>query len=368
MLYFDYAASTPLKPSVRKIMHDALSMPFGICNPNSFISAVEATRTMIQEAQKHVADSINATPDSIFWTSGATESINLALKGSAQFYKRNGNHIITFASEHKAVLHTLEFLNSNGFEVTVLPVQKNGCLCLNQVKNAIRENTLLISLCHVNNELGVIQPLKEISIIAKENGILLHVDASQSIGKENIDVSETPIDFLSLSAHKSYGPKGIGALYISQSPKRHVIPLLHGSGFQSSVRGGTPPTHQILGMGEAFRIAKVREEFNHICELNKYFISQIHKLPIRINAADAHRVPHIVNITLLPEHADTESIFNKAILSKGSACRMGEPSHVLASIGMSLNEINRSIRISFGMNNTLKEIDSIIELLSNSIL
>lgn len=322
-------------------------------------------------AREVISNVIHGMPDGIIFTSGATESINLALKGAAQFYQRQGKHIITTQIEHKAVLDTCHYLSRQGFSITYLPVGTNGLLDIQHLKEAVREDTLLVSIGHVNNEIGVIQNIQLIGEYLRSRGILFHVDAAQSIGKVPVDVEEMKIDLLSLSAHKAYGPKGVGVLYLRQKPRIHLEPLMHGGKQEKGLRSGTLATHQIVGMAEAFRIAEMErmDEHNRILALRDRLWEGIRKIPgIRINGDFSERVAE--NLHLNFYHVEGErgdrlrarfsaEGFEHLAISRASACLMvnHEPSYVLKAIGLSSEEVVHSFRVSLGRFTSEEEVD-----------
>jgi cysteine desulfurase len=328
----------------------------------------------IEEARRYVADAIHADPKEIIWTSGATESDNLALKGAAYFNQSRGKHIITLQTEHKAILDTCEQLQGEGFEITYLRPQTNGLLNLDDLKKALRTDTILVSVMHVNNETGVVQDIKMIADVVKSHGALFHVDAAQSIGKISLNVQEINADLISLSAHKVYGPKGIGALYVRRQPRVRLTPLIHGGGQEQGLRSGTLPTYQVIGMGEAFKIAKQESEkdLKHISQLYEILLKGLNNIPgIIFNADRTHCVPGIVNISC--EDVEGESLLlalePTLAVSSGSACTTAtiEPSHVLLAMGVSSELAHASLRLSFGRFTTSNEIEKTIATLHEQL-
>ena len=380
MIYLDYMSSTPLDPRVHVVMQACLQNDFG--NPASQHTFGKTAREKIDLARHHVASAIHCDSKEIVWTSGATESINLALKGVALFYERQGKHIITMSTEHKATLETCRYLTSLGFEITYLNSQKNGILDLNHLHDAIRPDTILCSIMHVNNETGVIQDIFSIGKLLREKGVWFHVDAAQSIGKIDIDLKNTPVDLMSLSSHKVYGPKGIGALYVRRNPRVQLIPQMHGGDTDNVFRAGTLPTHQIVGMGEAYNILNRnldgQDKTNRssggslsVKKLRDQLWKNLSIIPsIILNGDTTQRVDHCLNISIPNIHTE---LFLKNIsdiaISTGSACNSvdPEPSHVLTAMGLSRELANRSFRLSLGRFTTEKEIEVASERLVDEI-
>ncbi|MCB1827037.1 MAG: IscS subfamily cysteine desulfurase [Coxiellaceae bacterium] len=363
-IYLDYMATTPVDPVVAEVMSACLEKEGVFGNPASRTHryGYEADEC-VRKAREEVAALINADPREIIWTSGATESDNLAIKGAAYFYQRQGKHIITMSTEHKAVLDTCRYLETKGFEVTYLDPEANGVLNLAKLKAAIRPDTILVSIMHVNNETGVIQDIAAIADIVHQSGAIFHSDAAQSAGKAAIDVRAVKIDLMSFSGHKVYGPKGIGALFVSRSPRIRLEPQMHGGAHQDGLRSGTLPTQQIAGMGTAFRIAKEQFDENHqkIKAKRDRFWKVISALPgIHLNGDEMSAVPNCLNVSV--EGVEAESLIIELAdiaISSGSACNSAnpEPSHVLTAMGLSRDAANRSIRISFGRFTTDDEVD-----------
>src|SRR6476469_4927317 len=322
-IYLDYGATTPVDPRVVDAMIPWLREHFGNPASRSHAWGWEAEEA-VEKARQHVADLIGADPREIIWTSGATESNNLALKGAAQFYKTRGKHLITVKTEHKAVLDTMRELERQGFEVTYLDVQEDGLLDLDKLKAAMRPDTILVSVMLVNNEIGVIQDIATIGAMCRERGIVFHVDAAQATGKVTIDLGVLPVDLMSLASHKTYGPKGIGALYVRRKPRVRIEAQMHGGGHERGMRSGTLPTHQIVGMGEAFRLAReeMGEERERIHMLHRRLrqgLSEIEE--IYINGNIERRVPHNLNISF--NFVEGESLImaiKDVAVSSGSAC------------------------------------------------
>lgn len=365
-IYLDYAATTPVDPIVANKMMQYLTPEGFFGNASSAHLIGQVAKKAVEEARAQVAAIIHAQPDEIIWTSGATESINLALKGAATLYQRKGKHIITLKTEHSAVLDSCQQLEKEGFFVTYLSPESNGLLKLENLRAAFRDDTMLVSMMQVNNEIGVIQNVEAIAQCTAERGILFHVDAAQSIGKIQLNVQQIPIDLVSLSAHKVYGLKGIGALYVRRKPRVRVAAQMHGGGHEQGMRSGTLPVHQIVGMGEAFEIAgqSFGEEQNKISEFKRYFYHQLQtKIEVIVNGDLENSVPHIINLRF-PNIRVTDLM--KAIpemaVSVGSACQAKgtEPSYVLRALGLSADQAHCSLRFSFGRFTTKKELDFVI--------
>ncbi|HKO87111.1 MAG TPA: IscS subfamily cysteine desulfurase [Burkholderiales bacterium] len=371
-IYLDYSATTPVDPRVAAKMIPYLTESFG--NPASRSHAYGWTAEQaVEEARAQVAALVNADAKEIVWTSGATESINLALKGAANFYKTKGKHIITVKTEHKATLDTVRELERQGFEATYLDVEENGLLDLKKFEAALRSDTILVSVMSVNNEIGVIQDIAAIGEICRAKGIIFHVDSAQATGKIEIDLQKLKVDLMSFSAHKTYGPKGIGALYIRRKPRVRLEALIHGGGHERGFRSGTLPTHQIVGMGEAFRIA--REEMKTENERIRYLRDKLLKglqniEEVYINGDLEHRVPHNLNISFNFVEGESLIMAVKDIaVSSGSACTSAslEPSYVLRALGRSDELAHSSIRFTIGRFTTEPEVDYTIELLARKI-
>jgi cysteine desulfurase len=363
-IYMDYMATTPVDARVSRVMQACLTQDGVFGNPASQTHRFGwDANECVRKAQEQVAALINADRREIIWTSGATESDNLAIKGAAHFYQRKGKHIITMTTEHKAVLDTCGHLASEGFEVTYLNPNADGLLDLDSLKKAIRSDTILISVMQVNNETGVIQDIASIADIAHEHGALFHSDAAQSAGKVPIDVRAMKIDLMSFSAHKIYGPKGIGALFVSRSPRIRLEAQIHGGAHQSGLRSGTLPTHQIAGMGEAFALATqdMDSDMQRIRAMRDRLWQGISTLPdVVVNGDFMKNVAVGMNICVDDVDAESLLISLKDIaISSGSACNSAnpEPSHVLMAMGLSRDAANRSVRISLGRFTTEAEID-----------
>lgn len=367
MIYLDYAATTPVDPRVANKMMQYM-MPDGVFgNASSTHAEGQAAKKAVDEARGKVAEIIHAVPAEIIWTSGATESNNLALKGAANLYQRKGKHIITMKSEHSSVLDCCQQLEKDGFFVTYLTPESNGLFNLENLRAALRDDTILVSIMQVNNETGVIQDIKAIAQCLAERGILFHVDAAQSIGKTELNIQQIPVDLVSLSAHKVYGPKGIGALYVRRKPRVRVAAQMHGGGHEQGMRSGTLPVHQIVGMGEAFELAgqTFMEEQKRIREFRDYFYKVLHaKMGAILNGDLEKSVPHILNLRFPGIRAKEfmQKIPDIAI-STGSACHTKgtEPSYVLRAMGLTAEEAHCSLRFSFGRFTTREEIDYAIE-------
>jgi cysteine desulfurase len=371
-IYLDYSATTPVDPRVAAKMIPYLTEQFG--NPASRSHSFGWTaEEAVENARAEVAKLLNADPKEIVWTSGATESDNLAIKGAAQFYKSKGKHIITVKTEHKAVLDTCRELERQGFEVTYLGVQENGLIDIEEFKAAIRPDTILVSVMYVNNEIGVIQDIPQIGEICREKGIIFHVDATQAPGKVKMDMNVLKVDLMSLSAHKAYGPKGIGALYIRRKPRVRLEAQMHGGGHERGFRSGTLPTHQIVGMGEAFRLAReeMDSESERIRMLRDRLWNGIKDMEeVYINGDIDQRVPHNLNVSF--NFVEGESLImaiKDLAVSSGSACTSAslEPSYVLRALGRNDEMAHSSIRFTLGRFTTEEEIDFAIALLKDKI-
>jgi cysteine desulfurase len=363
-VYLDYMASTPLDPKVLARMTDCLSSTTDFGNPSSQNHRFGwQAGELIKAARRQVAALINADPREILWTSGATEAINLALKGAAQFYQRKGKHIITSRTEHKAVLNTCAYLENQGFEVTYLTPSPHGLLDIDQFRAAIRPDTILASILWVNNETGVIQDVERISRMTREHGIILHVDAAQAAGKIAIDVKTFPVDLMSFSAHKVYGPKGVGALFMRRSPRIRLTPQIHGGEQEGGLRSGTLPTHQIVGMGEAFETARLSlcQDQEHVRQLSARLWQGLQSLGgIELNGDKQQRVGNCLNMSVNGVEAETLALSLTGLaVSTGSACHTAHttPSHVLTAMGCPPSRALSSLRISLGRFTTLAEIE-----------
>jgi cysteine desulfurase len=371
-IYLDYSATTPVDPRVAEKMIPFLVEKFGNPASRSHAFGWEA-EAAVEEAREEVAKLVNADPKEIVWTSGATESNNLAIKGAAHFYAGKGKHLITVKTEHKAVLDTCRELERQGFEVTYLDVRDNGLLDLDAFRAALRPDTILASVMLVNNEIGVVQPIAEIGEICREKGIVFHVDAAQATGKVAIDLAQLKVDLMSFSAHKTYGPKGIGALYIRRKPRVRLEAQMHGGGHERGFRSGTLATHQIVGMGEAFRIAReeMALENKRIGALRDRLLKGLSDIDqVFINGDLEHRVPHNLNISFAYVEGESMLMAIKDLaVSSGSACTSAslEPSYVLRALGREDELAHSSIRFTLGRFNTEEEIDFAIRLLHEKI-
>ena len=373
-IYLDYSATTPVDPRVAEVMCRYLTMEGNFGNPASRSHAFgwDAEKA-VERARGEVAALINADPKEIVWTSGATESDNLALKGAARFYQAKGRHIVTVKTEHKAILDTARQLEREGFEVTYLEPEPNGLLDLGKLEAALRKDTILVSVMHVNNEIGVIQDLAAISRIVKPRGILLHSDAAQSAGKIPIDVAALGVDLLSLSAHKVYGPKGIGALYVRRKPRVRLEAQMHGGGHERGMRSGTLATHQIVGMGEAFRLAReeMETEAARLKGLRTRLLEGLSDIEeVYVNGDLEHRIPGNLNISF--NFIEGESLImalKELAVSSGSACTSAslEPSYVLRALGRNDELAHSSIRFTMGRFTTEEDVEYTIRLLHDKI-
>ena len=371
-VYLDYSATTPVDPRVVDAMIPWLSQRFGNPASRSHSYGWDAEKA-VENAREEVAALVNCDVRELAWTSGATESINLALKGAAMFYKERGRHLITVKTEHKATLDTMRELERSGFEVTYLDVRDDGLIDLEVFKAALRPDTILVSVMSVNNEIGVIQDIPAIGEICRERGIVFHVDSAQATGKIEIDLVKLKVDLMSFSAHKSYGPKGVGALFVRRKPRIRIEAQIHGGGHERGMRSGTLPTHQIVGMGEAFRLARLEMAsenervrmlrdrlYRGVCEMEEVFV----------NGDMTHRVPHNLNISF--NYVEGESLImavKDLAVSSGSACTSAslEPSYVLRALGRSDELAHSSIRFSVGRFTTEQEIDFAIALLKGKV-
>ena len=371
-IYLDYGATTPCDQRVVDAMIPWLREHFGNPASRSHAWGWEAEEA-VEAARGHVAELIGADPREIVWTSGATESNNLAIKGAAHFYKTKGKHLITVKTEHKAVLDTMRELERQGFEVTYLDVQEDGLLDLNRLKDAIRPDTSLISVMHVNNEIGVIQDIVTIGNMCREKGIIFHVDAAQSTGKVEIDMSKLPVDLMSLASHKTYGPKGIGALYVRRKPRIRLEAQMHGGGHERGMRSGTLPTHQCVGMGEAFRIAKLEmaQDVAKARHLQQRLLNGLKDMEqVFVNGHLTQRVPHNLNISF--NYVEGESLImgiKGLAVSSGSACTSAslEPSYVLRALGRSDELAHSSLRMTIGRFSTEEEIDYAVSTIRTNV-
>ncbi len=371
-IYLDYGATTPVDARVVDAMIPWLREHFGNPASRSHAWGWEAEE-VVEKSRAQVASLINADPREIVWTSGATESINLALKGAAQFYKSRGKHIITVKTEHKAVLDTVRELERQGFEATYLDVQPDGLLDLDKFNDALRPDTVLVSVMLVNNEIGVIQDITAIGNLCRERGILFHVDAAQATGKVTIDITTLPVDLMSLASHKTYGPKGIGALYVRRKPRVRLEAQMHGGGHERGMRSGTLPTHQCVGMGTAFEIAKAEmgAEQERIRMLHHKLLGGLQDIEqVFVNGDLTRRVPHNLNISF--NYVEGESLImgvKGLAVSSGSACTSAslEPSYVLRALGRSDELAHSSLRMTIGRFTTEAEIDYAVVTLKDRV-
>jgi cysteine desulfurase len=373
-IYLDYASTTPVDPRVASKMMEFLTPDGEFGNPASRSHRYGwKADDAVEEARSHVANLVNCDPREIVWTSGATEADNLAVKGVARFYKSKGNHIITSKIEHKAVLDPCRQLEREGFEVTYLEPDEGGIIHPNQVKEALKENTILVSLMHINNELGTLNNLNAIGDITRNAGAFFHVDAAQSTGKVEIDLSVLPVDLMSFSAHKTYGPKGIGALFVRRKPRVRIEALIHGGGHERGMRSGTLAPHQIVGMGEAFRIAKeeMKDDLIKVDKFHKKFLEEAMKIEhAYINGDLNKKVPNILNISF--NFVEGESLImglKDIAVSSGSACTSAslEPSYVLRALGRKDELAHSSIRFSFGRFTNESEVNKTLSILHNVV-
>ena len=371
-IYLDYSATTPCDPRVVDVMIPWLREHFGNPASRSHAWGWEA-EAAVEKARGQVADLIGADPREIVWTSGATESNNLAIKGAAQFYKTKGMHIITVKTEHKAVLDTCRELERQGFEVTYLDVQADGLLNLEVFKAAIRPDTILASVMFVNNEIGVVQDIAAIGKICREHGVIFHVDAAQATGRIDVDTANLPVDLMSLTSHKTYGPKGIGALYVRRKPRVRLEAQMHGGGHERGLRSGTLPTHQIVGMGEAYRIAKLEMAADNarIQTLHDRLMNGLKDVEqVFLNGHATQRIPHNLNMSF--NYVEGESLMmgiKGLAVSSGSACTSAslEPSYVLRALGRSDELAHSSLRMTIGRWTTEAEIDYAIETIKLNV-
>jgi cysteine desulfurase len=363
-IYLDYSATTPVDPRVARVMLECLTLEGNFGNPasRSHLFGWRAEQA-VEEARRLLADLVHADPREIVWTSGATESDNLAIKGVAYSYRASGRHIVTSSIEHKAVLDTCKFLETEGFEVTYLPPAADGLTSPEAVRAAIRDDTILVSIMHANNEIGIVNDIAAIGAVCRELGTKFHVDGAQSVGKIEVDLSTMQVDLMSMTAHKMYGPKGIGALYVRRTPAVHIQAQIHGGGHERGMRSGTLATHQIAGMGEAARIAseEMAEEHQRISALRDRFWDQLAGIDgIHLNGSAAARVPGILNIGI--EGVEGEALLlslKDLALSTGSACNSAsvEPSYVLHALGVADELAHSSLRFTFGRYTTEEEVD-----------
>ena len=373
-IYLDYASTTPVDPRVAEKMMQYLTFDGEFGNPASRShrfgwKADEA----VEEARSHVANLVNCDPREIVWTSGATEADNLAVKGIARFYKTKGNHIITSKIEHKAVLDPCRQLEREGFEVTYLEPNDGGIITSDAIKAAIKDSTILVSIMHINNELGTLNDIASIGELTRSKGIFFHVDAAQSTGKVNIDLEQLPVDLMSFSAHKTYGPKGVGALFVRRKPRVRIEAQIHGGGHERGMRSGTLPTHQLVGMGEAFRIAKedMNKDLKKIQKFHDMFLDEVNNIEyVYLNGDINNKVPNILNVSF--NFVEGESLImglKDIAVSSGSACTSAslEPSYVLRALGRKDELAHSSIRFSFGRFTNQDEVERTLSILKNVV-
>ncbi|WP_313038973.1 IscS subfamily cysteine desulfurase [Stutzerimonas nitrititolerans] len=374
-IYLDYSATTPVDPRVAEKMIECLTADGNFGNPASRSHAFGwRAEEAVENARRQVAELVNADPREIVWTSGATESDNLAIKGVAHFYASKGKHIITSKIEHKAVLDTTRQLEREGFEVTYIEPGEDGVITPEMVEAALREDTVLVSIMHVNNEIGTINDIAAIGELTRARGVLFHVDAAQSTGKVEIDLEKMKVDLMSFSAHKTYGPKGVGALYVRRKPRVRLEAQMHGGGHERGMRSGTLATHQSVGMGEAFRIAKeeMAAENERIRALRDRFFKQVEHLEeLYVNGSMTARVPHNLNLSF--NYVEGESLImalKDLAVSSGSACTSAslEPSYVLRALGRNDELAHSSIRFTFGRFTTEEEVDYAAQKVSEAVI
>lgn len=371
-IYMDYSATTPVDKRVVDKMVPFLHESFGNPASRSHVYGWHAEEA-VETARAHVAALLNADPREIIWTSGATEGNNLAIKGAANFYRGKGKHIVTVKTEHKAVLDTCRDLERQGFDVTYLDVNRDGLVDIDALCAALRPDTILVSVMMVNNEIGVIQPIAEIGDICRRAGIVFHCDAVQAAGKVSIDLETLKIDLLTVTAHKVYGPKGIGALYVRRKPRIRLEAQIHGGGHERGMRSGTLPTHQIVGMGEAFRLAKLElvQEAHRVGALRDKLMEGLKKMDeVYVNGSLAHRIPHNLNISF--NYVEGESLImgiKGVAVSSGSACTSAslEPSFVLRALGRSDELAHSSIRFTLGRFTNEEEVDEVIRQVTDTV-
>jgi len=371
-IYLDYSATTPVDPRVAQKMIPFLTEHYG--NPASRSHALGwKVEEAVEEAREQVAALVGCDAKELVWTSGATESINLALKGAAEFYKTKGKHLVTVKTEHKATLDTMRELERRGFEVTYLDVGENGLLDLGKLEAALRKDTILVSVMYVNNEIGVIQDVPAIGELCRKRGILFHVDAAQATGKIDVDLKALKVDLMSFSAHKTYGPKGIGALFIRRKPRVRLEAQMHGGGHERGFRSGTLASHQIIGMGEAYRLARLEmaEERERVRVLRDRLLAGVRSMEeVFVNGDLVHRVPHNLNVSFNFVEGESLIMAVKDIaVSSGSACTSAslEPSYVLRALGRSDELAHSSIRFTLGRFTTEEEIDYTIEHMKSKV-
>ena len=371
-IYLDYSATTPVDPRVAAKMIPYLTEQFGNPASRSHAFGWESEKA-VEEARAEVARLVNCDPKELVWTSGATESINLALKGAAHFYKDKGKHLVTVRTEHKATLDTMRELERDGFEVTYLDVRQDGLLDLKQLETVLRKDTILVSVMYVNNEIGVVQDIAAIGELCRSRSIIFHVDSAQATGKLPVDLAALKVDLMSFSAHKTYGPKGVGALFVRRKPRVRIEAQMHGGGHERGMRSGTLPTHQIVGMGEAFRLARLEmaSDNERIRMLRDRLLKGLTEIEeVYVNGDLERRVPHNLNVSF--NFVEGESLImaiKDVAVSSGSACTSAslEPSYVLRALGRSDELAHSSIRFTVGRFTTEEEIDYTVDLVKRKI-
>ncbi|HCU5990486.1 IscS subfamily cysteine desulfurase [Legionella pneumophila serogroup 1] len=373
-IYFDYMATTPVDPRVVEQMIKYLGPEGDFGNPASATHEYGRAASMaVEQARSQIAETINASPQEIVFTSGATEADNLAILGAARFYKNKGMHLVTMSTEHKAVLDSFHQLEKEGFQVTYLNPESDGLLDLGKLESALRSDTILVSVMHVNNEIGVIQDIASIGELLRNRGIIFHVDAAQSAGKLPIDLSQLSVDLMSFSAHKNYGPKGVGALYVRHKPRIRLQPLSYGGGHEGGLRSGTLPTHQIVGMGEAFAIAEADRipEQTRILNLRKQLWDGIRHLPaIKLNGHEHRRIAGNLNVSFVGLNGDSLLFaLSELAISTTSACSSAsiQPSYVLRAIGLTDTEAQSTIRLSIGRFTSEVQIKKAIDIICTQV-
>ncbi|CAM2814562.1 TPA: IscS subfamily cysteine desulfurase [Legionella pneumophila] len=373
-IYFDYMATTPVDPRVVEQMIKYLGPEGDFGNPASATHEYGRVASMaVEQARSQIAETINASPQEIVFTSGATEADNLAILGAARFYKNKGMHLVTMSTEHKAVLDSFHQLEKEGFQVTYLNPESDGLLDLGKLESALRSDTILVSVMHVNNEIGVIQDIASIGELLRNRGIIFHVDAAQSAGKLPIDLSQLSVDLMSFSAHKNYGPKGVGALYVRHKPRIRIQPLSYGGGHEGGLRSGTLPTHQIVGMGEAFAIAETERipEQTRILNLRKQLWDGIRHLPaIKLNGHEHRRIAGNLNVSFVGLNGDSLLFaLSELAISTTSACSSAsiQPSYVLRAIGLTDTEAQSTIRLSIGRFTSEVQIKKAIDIICTQV-
>ncbi|HBD7141886.1 TPA: IscS subfamily cysteine desulfurase [Legionella pneumophila] len=373
-IYFDYMATTPVDPRVVEQMIKYLGPEGDFGNPASATHEYGRVASMaVEQARSQIAETINASPQEIVFTSGATEADNLAILGAARFYKNKGMHLVTMSTEHKAVLDSFHQLEKEGFQVTYLNPESDGLLDLGKLESALRSDTILVSVMHVNNEIGVIQDIASIGELLRNRGIIFHVDAAQSAGKLPIDLSQLSVDLMSFSAHKNYGPKGVGALYVRHKPRIRLQPLSYGGGHEGGLRSGTLPTHQIVGMGEAFAIVEADRipEQTRILNLRKQLWDGIRHLPaIKLNGHEHRRIAGNLNVSFVGLNGDSLLFaLSELAISTTSACSSAsiQPSYVLRAIGLTDTEAQSTIRLSIGRFTSEVQIKKAIDIICTQV-